>query len=154
MDKAELMKMVRHHIEVYLSDPEQGHQWHTSGHDVTTLLLLVNGRKSGEPRIIPLIYGRVGRSYVVVASKGGSPENPAWFENLLANPQCRIQVARQKLNAQARLCDASDYDAVWKQMVETFPPYSDYQSRTSRRIPLVMLDPIAVEDSEFTELGA
>lgn len=129
---------VREHAERYVrSNGRDGHEWN----GVHTLLLTTRGKRSGRLRLMPLIYGRDGDSYVVVASKGGAPVNPGWFHNLAAEPSVRIQVGADVMPATARIADESDRDRLWPRMLEIWPDYEEYQARTERVIPLVVLTP-------------
>jgi deazaflavin-dependent oxidoreductase (nitroreductase family) len=108
-----------------------------------TLLLTTVGRKSGEPRPLPLIYGEAGDAFVVIASKGGMPSHPVWFLNLEANPECDLMVGARAVKARARVAEGEEREALWRQMAEIYPPYDDYQkSAGDRVIPVVVLDPI------------
>ena len=133
------------HIALYRSDPEKAHMWDSStagGNGLLpTLLLTTTGRKSGEPRALPLIYGNVGDSYAIIASKGGMPNDPLWFRNLEANPECEVMVGPKAFSARARVVEGEERETVWKQMAEIYPPYLEYQDRTDRTIPVVVLDP-------------
>jgi deazaflavin-dependent oxidoreductase (nitroreductase family) len=138
---------IAEHIKLYQTDPEKAHHWDSSvagGPGVLpTLLLTTIGRKSGEPRPLPLIYGEAGKSYVVIASKGGMPDHPVWFRNLEANPNCDLMVGAKKLKARARVAEGEERERRWKQLVAIYPPYADYQKNASPRvIPVVVLDPI------------
>lgn len=129
---------VADHIHEYVeSGGETGHMWRGA----PTLLLTTRGRKTGKLRRSALIYGRMGDAYTVVASKGGHPKHPLWYLNLKANPEVEIQVGPEVMKAVAR--DASDDERhlLWEQMVGIWPAYDDYQERTRRRIPLVVIDP-------------
>src|SRR4029077_11226184 len=95
------------------------------------------GRRSGEARTTPLIYGRDGDRYVVVASRGGAPQHPAWYENLAAHPEVTVQVMADRFKARARTASAAERPALWKTMAATWPPYDEYQAKTSRTIPVV-----------------
>jgi deazaflavin-dependent oxidoreductase (nitroreductase family) len=106
------------------------------------LLLTTTGRKSGEKYIFPLFYGTDGGSYIVVASKGGAPEHPGWYRNLLANPDVEVQVGTKKLKARARTATGDERARLWKKAVEFWPPYADYALKTEREIPVVVLDPV------------
>ena len=107
------------------------------------LLLKTIGRKSGEPRVTPLIYGCYGGEWVVIGSKGGALEHPAWFHNLSANPEVFFQVATQCFRATSRVAHGDERAAVWAYMAHHFPPYATYQTVAGdREIPVVMLDPI------------
>lgn len=114
-----------------------GHIWNGT----TCLILRTIGRKSGEVRKFPLIYGRDGEDYVIIASKGGAPENPGWYLNLQANPQVEIQVEERVIPVTARTGSAQDKKRVWPTMTKQWPQYDDYQQKTSRDIPVVLLHP-------------
>ena len=103
---------------------------------------MTTGRKTGEPRALPLIYGTVGDSYVVIASKGGMPSHPIWYLNLEAHPECELQVGAKRLTARARVVEGEERERIWNQMVEVYPPYVDYKKATERIIPVVVLDPV------------
>ncbi|MEA2728613.1 MAG: hypothetical protein QOF70_3088 [Acetobacteraceae bacterium] len=110
--------------------------------NVPSLLLATTGRKSGEKFIFPLFYGETGNSYIIVASKGGAPEHPGWYRNLLANPEVEVQVGTKKLKARARTASGAERTKLWEKALEFWPPYADYQKKTEREIPVVVLDPI------------
>ena len=138
---------IRKHVAIYLQDGEAGHYWDASlgGGEglLTTLLLTTQGRKSGQPSILPLIYRPTGDGgYCVIASKGGAPAHPAWYLNLAANPDVHVQVANDKFNAIARVAEGEEREQLWRSMVEYYAPYTDYQAATVRRIPVVVLDPV------------
>ena len=107
----------------------------------TTLLLRTTGRKSGETRTTPLIYGDLGGEVVVVASKGGADKHPAWYLNITGNKEVEFQVATQAFRATWREAQGAERAKVWEFMEGVFPPYKDYQASTSRQIPLVMMSP-------------
>ncbi len=106
---------------------------------MTTLLLKTVGRKSGEARISPLIYGDIGGEVVIVASKGGADVDPAWYTNLKSGTSVEIQIATQAFRARWREPQGAERQAIWNFMVKMYPPYSQYQAATSRQIPIVML---------------
>lgn len=111
---------------------------------VPSLLLATKGRKSGQSYLFPLFYGRDGGSYFVIASKGGAPEHPGWYRNILAEPLVDIQVGTEKLQARARTATGEERARLWRQAVEFFPPYADYEIKAgSREIPVVVLDPVS-----------
>ena len=114
-----------------------GHDWNGT----SCLILHTLGRKSGEVRKFPLIYGRVGAEYAVVASKGGAPEDPGWYRNLLAHPDVSIQVWGDVIPVTARTCTAAEKKRVWPIMTAQWPAYDDYQAKTRRDIPVVLLRP-------------
>lgn len=112
-----------------------GHDWNGS----SCLILRVQGRSSGALRKLPLIYGRDGDDYVLVASKGGAPDHPGWYKNLVAHPDCEIQVWDQVIPVRARTGTAADKARVWPAMVAQWPDYANYQAGTTRDIPVVLL---------------
>jgi deazaflavin-dependent oxidoreductase (nitroreductase family) len=128
---------VAEHIRGYVeSDGENGHEWR----GVPTLLLTIRGRTSGKLRRTALIYGRDGDSYLVVASRGGAPEHPSWYLNLVANPDVELQVGAEKFGARARTATPEEKPRLWSLMTAIWPDYDDYQTKTDREIPLVILD--------------
>ena len=126
------------HVRRYQeTDGEVGYIWN----GVPTLLLTTTGRKSGAPRTTPLIHGRDGDDYLVVASMGGAPQHPKWYRNLLADPAGHIQVQAQHLDVTARTASEDEKARLWKIMTDLWPNYDVYQSRTNRVIPVVVLSP-------------
>jgi deazaflavin-dependent oxidoreductase (nitroreductase family) len=107
------------------------------------LLLTTKGRKSGKPRTMPLLYLRDGDRLVLVASSGGSPDHPAWFLNLRAEPQVKVEIGRDRERRRARVATPEERELYWPQVVQMYGGYADYQRRTSREIPLVVLEPTA-----------
>jgi deazaflavin-dependent oxidoreductase (nitroreductase family) len=105
------------------------------------LLLDHEGAKSGKRRTVPLVYVEDGDDVVIVASKGGHPRHPAWFHNLGAHPETTIQVGREQRQVRARVATKAERDRLWPKAIETYPGYRDYQRRTEREIPLVILEP-------------
>ena len=141
------MPWIKEHIDLYRSDPEKAHMWDSTPHGgpglLPTLLLTTKGRKSGEPRSLPLIYGPAGDGYVIVGSKGGAPDNPLWFSNLEANPECELQVGAKHVVARARIAEGEERERLWSTMAEIYPPYDDYQKNIpGRTIPVVVLEPV------------
>ena len=100
---------IAEHIELYRTDPDKAHMWDSSPLGgpglLPTLLLTTTGRKSGEPRVLPLIYGQAGDGYVIIASKGGMPNHPIWYLNLEANPDCELMVGSKPVSARARTAE-------------------------------------------------
>ncbi len=132
---------VNTHIRQYTaSDGAEGHEFRNGA---PILLLTVLGRKSGVWRRSALIYGRAGDAYVLVASKGGAPQHPAWYTNLVAEPTVHVQVKGDKFEARARVAEGDERDRLWDVMAEIWPDYNEYRKRTDRRIPVVVLDPVA-----------
>jgi deazaflavin-dependent oxidoreductase (nitroreductase family) len=126
------------HIRSYVkSGGQEGHEWM----GVPTLLLTTTGRKSGSKRRTALIYGRDGDDYVVVASKGGAPNHPAWYLNLDANPDVEVQVFDDTFHAKAHTAGGTERERLWVVMKQIWPAYEDYQTKTSRQIPVVVLTP-------------
>jgi deazaflavin-dependent oxidoreductase (nitroreductase family) len=114
------------------------------GDDV--LLLTAKGAKSGELITTPLVRGQDGADYVVVASKGGSPKHPAWFGNIKANPEVEVEVATddggtERFHARARVVESrAERDRLYSQMIKIWPAFADYEKRTERLIPVVVLE--------------
>ena len=138
---------IAEHIELYRTDPEKARLWDSTplgGPGVLpTLLLTTIGRKSGEPRSLPLNYGEADGAYVIIASKGGLPNHPIWYLNLEANPECDLMVGAKAVKARARVAEGAEREALWKQMAEIYPPYDEYQTNAGDRvIPVVVLDPV------------
>lgn len=141
-----LPQWIADHIKLYREDPDKAHLWDSSQGGGTgllpTLLLTSVGRKSGEPRPLPLIYKKVGDNYVIIASKGGAPAHPSWYLNLEANPDCEVQAGRHIATARARTAEGSEREDLWAQLAEVYPPYNDYQKHAGdRQIPVVVLEP-------------
>jgi proline iminopeptidase len=114
-----------------------GHRWKRGS---KILLLTTKGRKSGEPRTKPLIYEQDGDRYVIVASKGGAPEHPDWYRNIEADPNVELQVLDDVFPARARTAEGEERDRLWKQMNGIWPHYDEYQTKTEREIPVVVLE--------------
>jgi deazaflavin-dependent oxidoreductase (nitroreductase family) len=124
------------HVRVYReTDGERGYRWRGT----TILLLTTEGRTSGEPRTTPLIHRTDGERWVVVASKGGAPANPSWYENLQANPEATIQVRGEQVPVRASTAAGEERERLWALMAEVWPAYEDYRARTDREIPVVVL---------------
>lgn len=104
-------------------------------------LLITRGRKSGAARTAPLIYLQDGADYVLVASKGGMSHHPAWYLNLEANPDCEVEIGRQRLPMRARRVSDAEKAELWPRLLEVYPDYDDYQARTTRNIPVIRLTP-------------
>jgi deazaflavin-dependent oxidoreductase (nitroreductase family) len=117
---------------------EEGHDWQGT----QTLLLTTKGRRSGETRELPLIYGRHGDDFLVVASKGGADEPPAWYLNLQADPEVEVQVKDDRFKARARTATPEEKAEMWATMTAEWPAYDEYQTKTDREIPVVVLERI------------
>lgn len=143
--KSKMPHWIDEHIALYRKDPEKAHFWDASlagGQGlIATLLLTTKGRQSGKPQLAPLIYGKIGKSFAVIASKGGAPAHPAWFLNLTADPKVEIQVGPDHYHARARLAEGDERTRIWAQMVKIYPLYDTYQARTAREIPVVLFEP-------------
>ena len=123
------------HVRVYReTDGERGYHWRGT----TILLLTTQGRTSGESRTTPLIHRTDGERWVVVASKGGAPKNPSWYENLLVNPQAEIQVKGEQVPVLSTTAQGEERERLWSLMVEVWPAYEEYQTKTDREIPVVL----------------
>lgn len=124
------------HVDRYReSNGAEGHDWQGT----KALLLTTTGRRSGEPRELPLIYGRHGDDYLVVASKGGAHEHPAWYLNLEADPDVEVQVGPDRFKATARTAGGEERAEMWKTMTAEWPAYDSYQEKTDREIPIVVI---------------
>jgi deazaflavin-dependent oxidoreductase (nitroreductase family) len=128
---------VYEHTQQYLAtDGAEGHIWKGA----PTLVLITTGRTSGKQRRTMLIYGRDGDNYLLVASQGGAPDHPQWYKNLAANPEVQIQVLADKFTARARTATPEEKARLWPIMTAHWPAFDDYQKKTSRDIPLVILE--------------
>jgi deazaflavin-dependent oxidoreductase (nitroreductase family) len=126
------------HVRRYQeTNGEVGYIWN----GVPTLLLTTKGRNSGEQRTTPLIHGRDGADYLVVASMGGAPLHPNWYQNLRAEPAAHIQVRAEHIDVTARTAGKDEKARLWEIMTDVWPNYDVYQSRTDRVIPVVVLSP-------------
>ena len=126
---------IRRYVETGGAD---GHIWR----GVPTLLLTTVGRKTGISRRTALIYGTDDEDFIIVASKGGHPHHPLWYENLVIQPDVTLQVGARVIQARAStIDDVQKYDRIWDQMTSIWPGFNDYKARTSRVIPLVVLKP-------------
>ena len=137
---------IQDHVRRYLeSDGADGHMWDSSAAGgpgpLPTLLLTTTGRRTGQRRLLPLIYGERGRDYVIVGSKGGFAKHPAWYLNLVDDPEVSIQVGPKRMAARARTARGGERAELWEQMRTLYPPYDDYQKRTEREIPVIVLEP-------------
>lgn len=134
------MGWTREHVQRYVAtDGEDGYWWRP---DVPTLLLTTVGRRTGQARRTALIFGRDGDDYLVVASQGGSDTPPDWYHNLSEQPRVRVQVKGDRFDATARTATAEEKARLWPTMTAIWPAYDDYQARTARDIPVVVLSRI------------
>jgi deazaflavin-dependent oxidoreductase (nitroreductase family) len=128
----------KEHVERYeATDGAEGHEWRNG---TTILLLHTTGRKSGRDYTHPLIYREWNGAYLVVASKGGAPEAPDWYLNLDANPEATVQIKGEKFAARARVATPEEKPETWRLMTEVWPDYDEYQKKTDREIPVVVLE--------------
>lgn len=126
------------HVARYLeTDGEDGFVWRDGTH---ILILFTRGRKSGEQRSHALIFREHGDAYLVVASNGGAVAPPAWFVNLEADPDVEVQVKGDRFAARARVATPAEKPEVWAKMTEVWPAYDEYQTKTDREIPVVVLE--------------
>jgi proline iminopeptidase len=126
------------HVERYIAtDGEEGHIWLEGS---TVLLLTTTGRKTGTQSTTPLIYGLDGDNPVIVASKGGAPEHPGWYRNLTKTPEVEVQIKGDRFRARARDAEGEERDRLWSLMNEIWPHYAEYQTKTERQIPVVVLE--------------
>lgn len=127
----------REHVRRYVeTDGREGHEWNGA----PTLILTTTGRRSGQQHSSALIYGQHGDDYLIVASRGGSDHPPAWYLNLQADPEVQVQVLADKFAARARTATEDEKPALWRQMTAIWPDYDNYQRRTERSIPVVVLE--------------
>jgi len=126
------------HVRRYLeTDGEVGYRWRNGA---PILILTTTGRRSGEPRVKPLIFGEDDGRYVVVASRGGAQHHPSWYLNLSAVPDVHVQVKADRFRARARTAEGDERERLWQRMAEIWPAYDDYRQKTDREIPVVVLE--------------
>jgi deazaflavin-dependent oxidoreductase (nitroreductase family) len=106
------------------------------------LLLNTVGRKTGRKRTSPLLYVMDGEDFVIIASKGGAAAHPAWYLNLRANPEATVEIGDREVQVEAEVADPEEKTRLWQKMVEMYPAYDDYQRKTGREIPLLILHPV------------
>jgi deazaflavin-dependent oxidoreductase (nitroreductase family) len=133
------------HLALYLKDPEAAHMWDpivigVPGGPVQTLLLTYTGRKSGKTLSTALQYYKLGKQTAIVASKGGTVEHPSWYLNLLTNPECMVQIGTLRAPARARTVEGEERARWWASISKEQPVQLQYQARTPRLIPIVVLD--------------
>ena len=125
------------HVKRYLeTNGQDGFEWRNG---TSILILFTKGRKSGKERSHALIFREHGGDYLVVASKGGADKPPGWFENLQADPDVEVQIKGDRFRATARVADPVEKPEMWAKMTEVWPAYVEYQKKTSRDIPVVVL---------------
>lgn len=148
LEAGKVPEWINDHLRAYReSGGEVGHYWDSTdfGGDglKTCLLLKTVGRRSGKTYVHPLLYGMDGDNYVIVGSKGGADTHPSWYFNLLATPTVEVQVGPEELQVRATLASGAERERLWALMTSVYPPYVDYQARTTRQIPLFSLAPLA-----------
>ena len=138
---------IEKHAELYRKDPAKAHDWDTSVVGGTgtkpTLLLTTKGRKTGNRVDSPLVYGKYKNSFLVVGSKGGSPDHPGWYKNILAHADAEIQVACDHYFVRARTATGEERDKLWAIMLEVLPRYAEMgkMAAGTRELPVVVLEP-------------
>ena len=143
-----LPQWMKDHVERYLkSGGTDGHMYTANFPGmkpltVPSLLLVTKGRKTGAKHLFPLFYGNAGNGWFIVASKGGAPDHPGWYKNLLVNPEVELQIGTKTVKARARTVSGAERQKLWDDAVKWWPSYVDYQKKTPREIPVVMLDPV------------
>lgn len=155
-----VLDFMKNHIKRYIeTDGEEGHMMNGA----PCLILTTVGKHSGQTRQAAVIYGThpalsnntAGKtSYIIVASKGGADESPAWFHNLMADPNPMIQVKAEKIQVKPRIATGDERTELWNKMVAIFPDYREYQKNTAREIPVVVLDWIEIELRVLTVIGS
>lgn len=135
------------HLKQYVeSGGREGHYFDSTPYGgvgpVASLLLTTVGRRSGKKTTMPLFYGPTEKGYVIIGSKGGSDTQPAWYHNLVDQPLAEVQVGPEHHPIRARVASGPEREKLWEQMAAVYPPYRDYQSRTTRQIPVVLLERI------------
>ena len=126
------------HVRRYReTDGAEGHIWREGS---TVLLLTTTGRKSGDPTTTPLIYAEDGDRFVIVASKGGAPEHPGWYRNLVKHPEVELQVKDEVFRARARTAKGDERERLWRAANQVWPHYDEYAQKTDREIPVVVLE--------------
>jgi len=125
------------HVRVYReTGGERGYHWRGA----KVLLLTTTGRTSCEQRTTPLIHGVDGDRWIVIASKGGAPDHPAWYLNLQAEPRTEIQVEGDVIPVVSTTAEGDERSRLWAAMLDQWPAYDEYQSKTDREIPVVVLE--------------
>jgi deazaflavin-dependent oxidoreductase (nitroreductase family) len=125
------------HVRRYReTDGEVGHEWRGTN----ILLLTTTGRRSGEERTTPLIYQPYDGDHLIVASQGGAPDPPAWYLNIQEDPTVELQIKDDRFKARARTAGPDEKPGMWRTMTDVWPAYDDYQERTDREIPVVVLE--------------
>jgi deazaflavin-dependent oxidoreductase (nitroreductase family) len=107
------------------------------------LLLHTVGARSGQERVNPMMYRRIGDNYAVFASKAGAPTNPDWYHNLVANPAVTAEIGGDTVRLHARVAGPDERDSIWTAQKTEYPGFADYETKTTRQIPVVILEPVS-----------
>ena len=157
---AEVAAQIKEHLQRYIkTDGKEGYYRDLSGAPEggdpksTMLILRTRGRKSGETRLAPLLYNHWKDEFVVVASKAGADEHPAWFLNMTAAKTVDVQIKDRRYRCRWRVSEGAERAKIWPFMVDYYPPFHAYQARTQREIPVVVLTPVEEIEEKF-ELGS
>ena len=127
------------HVAAYReTNGERGGVWNGA----TSVLVTYTGRKSGEKRTIAIIGKQVGENFIIIASKGGSPTHPLWYLNIQANPNVEIQFMADRWEGVARTAESPEREALWAEACTQWSAFNDYQARTERKIPVVVIEPV------------
>jgi deazaflavin-dependent oxidoreductase (nitroreductase family) len=158
-DMTEFLKQVaagiEEHLQIYIqsdgSDEAYYRDMSDQGGDpkTKTLVLKTIGRKSGKEQLAPLIYNTWGDELVIVASKGGADNQPAWFHNTTATDEVDVQVRDKRYRCKWRIAEGEERHTLWRFMSGYYPPYLEYQARTERQIPVVVLTPVGDVEEKF-----
>lgn len=142
LDTSRQPKWVIEHMRRYLqSGGKEGHLFDAGGAGaLPTLLLTCVGRKTGKKRMTPLLYGVVDGNHIIIGSKGGSETHTGWYFNLLDNPAAEIQVGTAHYKVRARVAQGEERAQIWRHMLTIFPTFGEYQTKTQREIPVVVLE--------------
>lgn len=135
---------IAEHRAKYLADGASAHLWDSTvaggPGPLPTLLLTTRGRQSGKDSLMPLLYGVVPGGYAIIASKGGAPKHPGWYHNLRAQQTVEVKVANDAFKARWRQLEGEERSRVWDQMAAMYPPFTAYQAKTARQIPVIVLE--------------
>ena len=145
LEAGKVPEWISDHLRAYRdSGGTVGHYWDSTdfGGDglKTCLLLKTVGRRTGKTYVHPLLYGKDGDNYLLVASQGGAPDHPQWYKNLVAQPEVQVQVLADRFTARARTATPEEKARLWPAMTAHWPAFDEYQAKTSRDIPLVILE--------------
>lgn len=145
LDKGALPRWIADHLDDYqASNGRQGHLWDATGvggsRAQPCLLITTRGQRTGKSYTHPLLYGVDGDNYLIVGSKGGADTHPSWYFNLLVDPKVVVQVGTDTFEGRATLAEGTEHTRLWATMVDVFPPYTAYQAKTSRQIPIFIIE--------------